>query len=123
MGAHRKFSGQFAGAQDFDAEGAIGQTGAAKRALVHAGTVFKLIEFVKVYHQVAHFMARIIETALGNTADQRHLAAFETYANRTSGTGCLPLATASARFAMAAGFTLTEAFAAVFGSGTRFEIV
>jgi hypothetical protein len=51
------------------------------------------------------------------------LAAFKSNANRTAGTGCLPLAAATAGFAVAAGFTLAQPLAAVPGTRTRFEIV
>jgi hypothetical protein len=51
------------------------------------------------------------------------LAAFKSDANRAAGTGRLPLATATAGFAVAAGFTLAQPFVAVPGTRTRFEIV
>ena len=67
--------------------------------------------------------AGVIKAALGNAANQRHLAAFKPNANRTAGTGCLALSAASAGLAVAAGFPLAEAFAAMLGTRTRFEIV
>ena len=62
-------------------------------------------------------------TALGNAADERHLAAFKADANRAAGAGGLALAATAAGFAMAAGFTLAEPLAAMLGTGTGFQIV
>jgi hypothetical protein len=68
-------------------------------------------------------MAFVVETALGDAADQRHLAAFKSDADGTAGTGRLAFAAASARFAMAAGFALTQPLPAVFRTRARFQIV
>ena len=68
-------------------------------------------------------MAGVVEAALGNAADQRHLAAFKADADRTAGTGGLAFAAAPAGFAVAAGFALAQPFAAVLGAGTGFKIV
>jgi hypothetical protein len=45
----------------------------------------------------------------------------EANTNRAAGTGGLALATAAGGFATAAGFTLTEALAAMPGTGAGFE--
>jgi hypothetical protein len=66
-------------------------------------------------------MLGIIETALGNAANQRHLAAFETDADGASRTGRLSLAPAAGRLAVAAGLTLAETLAAMPGTGSWFE--
>ena len=68
-------------------------------------------------------MTGIVKTALRDTANERHLAAFETDTNGGTGTGGLAFATAAGRFAVTAGFALAETFATVLGSGTVFEIV
>jgi hypothetical protein len=68
-------------------------------------------------------MARVVKTALRDAPDQRHLAAFKADADRTAGARGLAFATTAAGFAVAAGFTLAEALAAVFGAGTRLKIV
>jgi hypothetical protein len=51
------------------------------------------------------------------------LAAFKSDANGTARTGRLAFAAATAGLAVAAGFALAEAFAAVLGTGAWFEIV
>jgi hypothetical protein len=68
-------------------------------------------------------MSGVIEPALGDAADQGHLAAFEPDTDRATGASSLAFATATAGFAMSGGFALTETFAAVFGAGPGFKIV
>jgi hypothetical protein len=68
-------------------------------------------------------VTRVIEPALGDAANERHLATLEADANRAAGTGRLPLAATSAGFAMAAGLTLAEALATVLRAGAGFQIV
>ena len=95
----------------------------AQSRFVHPGAVVEMVERFQVDGQVAGGVARVVESALGNAANQRHLAAFEADANRTAGAGGLALATAAAGFAVAAGFALAQPLAAVLGAGTRFEIM
>jgi hypothetical protein len=68
-------------------------------------------------------MADVVESALGDAADEGHLTPFETDANGTAGAGSLALAAASAGLAVAGSFALAKAFAAMFGTGTGFEVV
>jgi hypothetical protein len=70
-----------------------------------------------------HRETRIIKTAFWNTADERHLAAFKTNADRTAGTRSLAFAAATGSFSVTAGFTLTQTLGAMFRAGTRFKIV
>jgi hypothetical protein len=65
----------------------------------------------------------MVEAPFGDTADQRHLAAFKTDANGAAGAGGLAFAAASAGSAVAAGFALAQPFAAVFRPRTRFQIM
>jgi hypothetical protein len=51
------------------------------------------------------------------------LAAFKTDADGTAGARRLALAAATGSFAASAGFALTEPFAAMFRSGTGFQIM
>jgi hypothetical protein len=59
-------------------------------------------------------MAGVVETALGNAADERHLAALESDADGAAGTGRLALATAAGGFSVAAGFALAKTLGAMF---------
>jgi hypothetical protein len=65
-------------------------------------------------------VTRVVEPALGDTADERHLAAFETDADRASRARGLAFATTAAGFTMAAGFALAKPFAAMLCAGTGF---
>ena len=94
-----------------------------KARLVHPGAVLELVQVAEVDGDVSRAVAGVVEAALGDAADEGHLAAFETDADGAAGTGGLALATATAGLAVAAGFTLAEALAAVLGTGTRFQIM
>jgi hypothetical protein len=119
-----EFFGQFAVAENFDARaGAIGQTDRAQRRFVHARAVVKLVQARRRSRDVTDGETRVVETALGDAADERHLAAFKTDADGAAGTRGLALAAATGGFAVAAGFALAEPFGAVFRAGTGFEIV
>jgi hypothetical protein len=82
-----------------------------------------MVEHIQIDGDVPHGELLVVEAAFGDATNQRHLAAFKSDANGTAGTGRLPFAAAAAGFAVAAGFTLAEAFAAVFGAGAWFKIV
>ena len=88
-----------------------------------ARTVFKLVQRFNAHRDIAGRKTRIVEAALGNPANQRHLAAFKADADRAAGAGGLAFAAPAAGLAVAAGFTLAQPLATVFGPGTGFEIV
>jgi hypothetical protein len=85
--------------------------------------VLKAVERFQIDWDVADGEPGIAKAAFGDAPNQGHLPAFKPNANRTAGSGCLALSTASAGFAVTAGFTLAEAFAAVLGTRARLEIV
>ncbi len=95
----------------------------AQCRLVHPRAVVERVQRFEIHRHVAGGVAGVVETALGNAPDQRHLAAFEADADGTAGTGGLALAAATAGLAVTAGFALAQPFAAVLGAGTRFKIV
>src|SRR5208283_2903738 len=122
--AHREFFGQFAVAQNFDAvPAAIGQTRRAQRRFIHARAVVKLVQIADVHAEMARREPRVIEAALGNAADEGHLAAFKADADRAARTRRLAFAATTAGFAVAAGFTLAKALGTMFRTRTRFKIV
>jgi hypothetical protein len=116
--------GQFASSKDLNQfDRAIGQTGFSQILKVHPGSVIEPIERIEIDAHVASRVAGVIEAALWHAPDERHLAAFETYANRASRTSRLAFSTATAGLAMAAGFTLAKTLATMLGTGAGFEIV
>ena len=120
----RQLFGQFARAQNFDTGGlAIGQTHRAQRHFINAGAIFKSFQITQIHRAVTNCETGVVKSALGDAADERHLTAFKADADRAAGTGRLAFATATAGFAMAAGFALAKPLGAVFGAGTGFKIV
>ena len=82
VGADRQLLGQFAGAENLNAIGrAIGQADGLEGNGIDARAIFKAVQVFNVHADVAGAMRDVVETALGNTADERHLAAFETGAD------------------------------------------
>src|SRR6266850_2269679 len=111
MSADGQLSGQVAIAENLDfLNRTVGETSIAKGAFVHARAVIKLVKRFEIDGDVASRVAGIIEAALRDSADERHLAAFEADANGAARARGLAFATATAGFAMAAGFALAKAF-------------
>jgi len=124
MRADREFFGQFAVAKDLDAvRPAIGQTDRAQSRLIHPRAVVKPIQFADVHHNELFRKARVVESTLGNTPDERHLATFKADADGAARTRRLAFAATTARFAMAAGFTLAEPFARMLCARAGFQIM
>src|SRR5882757_9269706 len=124
VGADREFAREVAIPENLDSRHrTIGQTRAAQGRFVHSSAIVEAVQGFEINGHVKGGVPGIVEPALGNTADERHLAAFEADADRTTGAGSLALATASAGLAVAARFTLAEAFTAVLGTGAGFQIV
>jgi hypothetical protein len=116
-----QFFGKFAVAKDFNPIGAaVGQTDGAQSGFIHAGAIVKFVQIADVDGDVLGGKTGVVKTALGDAADERHLAAFETNADAAAGTSGLALATATGGFAVTAGFALAEPLAAVLGAGTGF---
>src|SRR5689334_3338614 len=108
MGADSEFASKFAVTKNFDPVGpAICKPGIAEDLFVHARAFVKAIQSFEVDGQITRGVAGVVEAALGNAANEGHLAAFESYTDGAAGAGSLTFATAPAGFAMAAGFALT----------------
>ena|ERR1051325_2536754 len=124
MGADGELARQFAITENLDAAGRpIGEARTAKGSFIDARAIIELIEVLQIDGNIAGSMAGVIETAFGNTPNERHLPALEADANGTARARCLAFTAAAAGLAMAAGFALTEAFAAMLRAGTRFKIM
>src|SRR5690349_18274284 len=118
MRAYGQFLFQLAIAKDlYPGRATVGQTHGPQDRFIHAGAVFKPVQRFNVHGSIAGCVARVVETALGNAADQWHLAAFKTDADGTTRPGGLAFATPPACLAVSAGFTLTETLTAMSGAG------
>jgi hypothetical protein len=119
MSTDGEFPSEFTATQNLDSRtAAISQASGTERGGIHARAVIELIERIEIDRQIANRMASIVKAAFGNAADQGHLTTFEADADGTTGTSSLAFATASAGFAVAAGFTLAKPLATVLGAGT-----
>src|SRR5713101_4398146 len=115
---------QLAVAQNLDAlPAAVRQASPLQRFDIDARALVEPVQRLQIHRRVARGVTRIVETAFGEAADERHLTAFETDADRAAGAGRLPLAAATGGFAVAAGFALAEPFAAMLGARTRSQIM
>ena len=124
MSSDRELAGQIAIAEDLDPVAAtIGQTRSTQRGFIDARAIIKAIQRLEVHRQITRAVTCIVESALGDAANERHLTAFEADADRAARAGGLAFAAASAGFAVATGFALAQPFATVLGSGARFKIV
>ena len=101
----------------------VGQTDGTKRRFIHPRAILKLVQITDIHGQIMRGKFGVIKTPLGYAANQRHLTAFKTNADRTAGTGGLALAATASRFAMTGRFALTKPLAAMFRAGTGFQIV
>jgi len=124
MSPYGELLGQFPVPEDFDTRCAtISQARLAHNIFVHPRAIVEPIEQLQIHWQIARGVARIVEAAFWDAANQRHLAAFEPDTNRAPRAGGLAFAAASAGLAVAAGLALAEALAAVLGAGSGFKIV
>src|ERR1041385_8458069 len=123
MRTHDQLPGQLAVAQNLDpVRAAIREAFFLQTFCVHAFAVLERgIQRAEVHRQIRRAMTRVVEPALRNAADERHLAAFESDADRAAGTRGLAFATASAGLAVSAAFALAEPLATVPGARSRFE--
>ena len=92
-------------------------------AFLNSSAIVEGIQRLDIDRQIARAETDIVEAPLGNTADERHLAALESNANGTAGTCGLAFTAATGGFAPTAGFTLTKPLAPMLRAGTRFKIV
>src|SRR5204863_6951375 len=122
MGANGQFAGQFARAENLYSRSlAIGQSGLAERFEIDARAVLESIKRFEIDGDIPDGVPRVVEPALGNAADQRHLGALEADANGTARTGRLPFAAAARGFAVTARFALAKTLAAMLSARTWFE--
>src|ERR1051325_4733622 len=115
---------QLAIAEDLDQlHRAVGQSRFANRLDINARSVVETVQRLQIDRNVSCRVPGIVEAALWNAANQRHLAAFEADTNRRARARCLSFAAAAGSFAVTAGLALPKALTAVFGARTWFQIV
>jgi len=113
--------GKVAVAQDFDAVVfAADEFGLEEPGFVDGGAILEAVEIGEVDDGVFALEGGVIETALGETADEGHLAALETETDGSAGACLLALVTLAGGLALAGAFAMAEALDAMFGTGTRF---
>jgi len=115
-----KLASQIAGAKNLDpVKTSVGKPRLLESSDIDRGAVFELIQIIEVDGQVTRAVALIIETTFRNAADEGHLTTFKPDSDGAAGAGGLAFATATAGFAVTAGFTLAEPLAAVLGAWAR----
>ena len=121
LGADGELLGQLALAQDLDAVLALGKDASLEQNIdVDLGAVFKALKSSHV-HGLKTLGENVVETALGDAAGQRHLAAFKADANAAAGAGVLTLVTTACGLAVAGGVAaaLTLGHVGAAGSGRK----
>src|SRR5207253_1911491 len=109
-------------AEDLDAVGAAAnQAGAAQRRFVDGCPVIEALQ-IGNFHDDVFFLEDVREAALGQTAMQRHLAAFESAHTAEAGARLLALFTAAGGLAVARSGAAADALLRVSGAFLRFEI-
>src|SRR5688572_30172262 len=101
----------------------VGEARLAQRGDIHLRPIGELVQGIEIHSHVAGRVARIVETPLRDAADERDLAALEPNADGTARACGLALAAAAGSFAVAARFTLAQAFAPMLGARAGFEVV
>src|SRR6266849_5838694 len=98
---HVELLGQLAVAEDLDAvDGALDDARLAQNAFVDGGAVIEALQIADVHDGVL-FLEDVGESALRQTAVQRHLAALEAEHARVAGARLLPLLAAAGGLAVA----------------------
>src|SRR5205814_9507525 len=95
----------------------------AQQLLVHGRAGFEICEVGEINNRVALVKCRVVKAALGQTPDQRHLAAFKPEANTATGAGFLTFAAFTARFAVTRAFAAAEPFGSVPRAGAWPQIM
>jgi len=120
VGSNAELLLQLAIPKDFDPNIAVGEPSLPQSLDVYAGAVIEPIQGFKVHGNIASRVAGVVETALRNTPNERHLSAFETDADGTAGPGCLAFTATAGSFSMTARFTLAKPLATMLGAGPWF---
>lgn len=117
MGMHHQTVTQLSIGQNLNSlEATTGSSRFAKHLLVHHGPRGKLRQDPDIDWKVVDPMTGIVETPLGDSTNERHLATFEAHAESAAGTSRLTLAAATRGAAQTTGFTVTNPLGSGFGA-------
>ena len=118
-----KFLLQRSAAKDFHSmERLADQSGLQQRGFIHRRAVREVIQIAEVHHCVLRPEYGIVEPALRNAPNERHLAALEAETNAAAAAGLLSFVTLAAGLPVATALATAQPLHAAAGSGTRFEI-
>jgi hypothetical protein len=89
-------------------KGSVHESFFAQKLLRHVRIRFELLEITQVHERVSGFESRVVETALRQSPDERHLTALEPKPDTATGTSFLPLMAFATRLAVAGTFATPE---------------
>ena len=93
---------QFTVTKDFDShEVTADEIRFTQRLFIYDASGFKRIEVVEVHDRVTFVKGRVVESALRQPSNQRHLPTFEPQSNASSGARFLPFMTFAAGLSVA----------------------
>ena len=99
MCLYRELFSQLAATENLDAGSpAVREPFAPQRGLVNTGPIVKTIQLLQVHREVTHGVPGVVKTPFRYAPNQRHLTAFETDSDRTTGARGLAFAPAPAGF-------------------------
>ena len=118
----RERLGEGAVAEHLDAlPGAVDEAGLAQHLLVDHAADGEFLERLEIDRRIADLERGVIEAALGQAADEGHLAAFEAEPDAAAGAGLLAFVALAAGLAVAGAFAAAEALDAMARTGTGLE--
>lgn len=124
MCGNGKLFGQFAVTEDLDSvDRAANETCGAQSGFIDARSGFEVLEIGNVHDGVLDLEVGVVETALRNTTDKRHLTAFESEADAAARTRLLTFVAFAGGLTVAAAFAAAEPLDAVLGTRTGLESV
>src|SRR5207244_11340692 len=95
----------------------------AQQLFVYNRASFKCIQIAHIHNRVTFVKCSIVESALWQTPNQRHLPAFESKPDTSARTRLLALGPLPAGFSMSRAFPATQAFYAMSGTWPRRQIM
>src|ERR1041384_7439767 len=115
---------QFAIAQNFDPGNvAAHEIRFAEQLFINNRSRFEFIEIAQVHDREIFVEGRVVEAALRQTPNERHLAAFKSETNAAARARLLAFVTFAARLSVTGTFAATKSLYAMTGAGTRSEIM
>src|SRR5438477_9099526 len=95
----------------------------AQRFFIHDRPAFELGQFGQIHNGITFMKSRVVESALRQSPNQRHLAPFESETEASARSRFLPLVALAAGFAVPRTFAAAEALHSMSCSRTRPQIM